>query len=454
MKYYLHRPTGQIHRQAQQPFFNRQTAGSDLPIVQTKLSVSSPTDEHEKEADKTADKVMRMQEGTAYPTPISPVQRKCDHCEEEEKKVPRKETTSAASGSFMAPPSVSKAINRSGQPLESKTRSFMETRFQRPFGHVQVHTDGESAQSARDIQAKAYTSGNHIVFAEGQYQPHTEGGRHLLAHELTHVVQQQRGQSIDRKVEMRNVGRGEQSGFARLPELIEKLNRISTGSTYSMAGNNLSYQLRVGGTLSNFDTQMKNFIDQGAVIPLRLTNRHGLLGSQATGFTDRVDGDAWVSGYVDIDDLLAGSDLGMQMLLVHFIQERTSTNNYAQRMGSPSLENSTGFAKVHAAGIEAEAQILRDYFGDPSIHIVADSISPTIRRVFKNKRGDRIRRRINVNAGVNASYVDVVIPKVGVKTPEEYKQILEAEKAQQTLSQITNTNASEYREGRGSVPPR
>jgi hypothetical protein len=198
MKYYLHRPTGQIHRQAQQPFFNRQTAGNDLPIVQTKLSVSSPTDEHEKEADKTADKVMRMQEGATTPTPISPVQRKCDHCEEEEKKVPRKETTSAASGSFMAPPSVSKAVNRSGQPLESRTRSFMETRFGRQFGHVQVHTDGESAQSARDIQARAYTSGNHIVFADGQYQPHTEGGRHLLAHELTHVVQQNSSDKVSR----------------------------------------------------------------------------------------------------------------------------------------------------------------------------------------------------------------------------------------------------------------
>jgi Domain of unknown function (DUF4157) len=59
-----------------------------------------------------------------------------------------------------------------------------------------VHTDGESAASARDISARAYTSGNHIVFGEGQYQPNTEGGRHLLAHELTHVVQQGGGNSM------------------------------------------------------------------------------------------------------------------------------------------------------------------------------------------------------------------------------------------------------------------
>jgi hypothetical protein len=161
-------------RLSQLSFFNRQA--NVQSVVQPKLTVGASNDAHEHEADQTADRVMRKSEGELA-TPIasvSPIQRK----------------ESGAKGGFTAPPSVSRAISRSGQALEPAAKSFMETRFNRKFDGVQVHTDGEAANSARDISARAYTSGNHIVFGEGQYQPHTEGGRHLLAHELTHVVQQ------------------------------------------------------------------------------------------------------------------------------------------------------------------------------------------------------------------------------------------------------------------------
>lgn len=80
-----------------------------------------------------------------------------------------------------------------GQPLDDPTRSFMESRFSHNFGHVRVHTDGEAARSAASARASAYTIGSDIVFAAGQYQPNTDSGRHLLAHELTHVVQQSEG---------------------------------------------------------------------------------------------------------------------------------------------------------------------------------------------------------------------------------------------------------------------
>src|ERR1035438_550687 len=83
---------------------------------------------------------------------------------------------------------------------------------------------------------------------------------------------------------------------------------------------------------------MQGFIDQESVIPLRFTNRHGLLGSKAAGFHEGVTEDAWSSGYVDIDDLLASSDLGMQEVLVHFLRERTATTNYAKRIGSERSE--------------------------------------------------------------------------------------------------------------------
>jgi len=84
-------------------------------------------------------------------------------------------------------------VGSSGTPLAPGVRRDMETNLGHDFGDVQVHSDGAAAASARSVQAHAYTVGNHIVFGEGRYQPETPEGRHTLAHELTHVVQQRQG---------------------------------------------------------------------------------------------------------------------------------------------------------------------------------------------------------------------------------------------------------------------
>ncbi len=86
--------------------------------------------------------------------------------------------------------SVSEVLNRSGRPLDPATRRAMETRFGYDFSRVRVHTDGEAATSARAVSAHAYTVGQNVVFASGKFAPDTAAGRKLLAHELTHVVQQ------------------------------------------------------------------------------------------------------------------------------------------------------------------------------------------------------------------------------------------------------------------------
>jgi hypothetical protein len=78
----------------------------------------------------------------------------------------------------------------SGQPMNTETRAFMEPRFDADFSDVRIHTDSRAAQSADRLQADAYTSGRNIYFAAGQYAPATRRGQHLLAHELTHTIQQ------------------------------------------------------------------------------------------------------------------------------------------------------------------------------------------------------------------------------------------------------------------------
>jgi hypothetical protein len=263
---------------------------------------------------------------------------------------------------------------------------------------------------------------------------------------------------LARKVEMRDVGRGEQSGFARLPELLARLNALSPSLLYRMEGRELRYERVAGLTPSSFDEQMIALIDQDPVLPLRLTNRHGLLGDRVAGFHDAVDGDAFTSGYVDIDDLLAGDDLGFQMLLVHFLTERAATGNYARRIGTDFSRRE--FDRGHALGIEAEGRILQDFFGDPTIRIARDSPSVTIRRVFRNSRGDRIRRRIRLgrgdDRGVHASSVDVVTRDGVVHTAEEYRTILQNEReaaaARAQVERERLLGADEHRAGGRGVP--
>ena len=89
-----------------------------------------------------------------------------------------------------APPSVHEALAAPGQPLDWATRSYMEPRFGHDFSRVRVHSGPVAQQSARDVSAHAYTVGNDIVFGSGRFVTGTSDGRRLLAHELTHVVQQ------------------------------------------------------------------------------------------------------------------------------------------------------------------------------------------------------------------------------------------------------------------------
>ena len=91
------------------------------------------------------------------------------------------------------PSPVHDVVSSKGSPLEPGVRRDMEAAVGHDFGDVEVHTDSHAADSARSVQAHAYTVGNHVVFGEGRFRPDTDEGRHTLAHELTHVVQQRQG---------------------------------------------------------------------------------------------------------------------------------------------------------------------------------------------------------------------------------------------------------------------
>jgi hypothetical protein len=161
--------------------------------IQRKLSIGSVDDPLEQEADTMADTIMRMPE-----QPF--VQRKCAHCDEEEK-VQRKplaasitpfiQTKGADGGT--ASDTVTQQINTtsgSGGRMDGHTQSFMQSRFGTDFSNVKIHTSDYAVQMSRELNAQAFTVGSDIYFNSGKYNPSSDSGKHLLAHELTHTVQQ------------------------------------------------------------------------------------------------------------------------------------------------------------------------------------------------------------------------------------------------------------------------
>jgi Domain of unknown function (DUF4157)/Bacterial protein of unknown function (DUF922) len=112
----------------------------------------------------------------------------CAECEE--KKLQRKANSMNAAKSFEAPPIVREVLGSTSRPLDADTKTFFENRFGHDFSRVRIHDDTRAAESARAVEALAYTVGQNVVFATGRYAPQSAAGRKLLAHELAHVVQQ------------------------------------------------------------------------------------------------------------------------------------------------------------------------------------------------------------------------------------------------------------------------
>jgi hypothetical protein len=132
-------------------------------------------------------------------TPVhSPVLQRCSNgiecteCREKRLGTLQRAAVNAAPANAV-PPIVHDVLNSSGRPLDAGTRAFMEPRFGHDFSGVRVHTDAKAAESAQAVNALAYTVGRDVVFGAGQYAPGTSEGKRLMAHELTHVVQQREG---------------------------------------------------------------------------------------------------------------------------------------------------------------------------------------------------------------------------------------------------------------------
>lgn len=172
--------------------------------IQAKLEVGSPGDAFEQEADRMAERVMRM------PAPAGSHGR--HHAREEGRGAGRRGAPAPTSCPALrrcaadargTVPAVSPGLEASiydgrggGAPLSGATRAFFEPRFGRDFSRVRVHADAGAARSAREVEARAFTLGSDIFFNAGRFAPESTEGRSLLAHELTHVAQQGQSEAL------------------------------------------------------------------------------------------------------------------------------------------------------------------------------------------------------------------------------------------------------------------
>ena len=144
--------------------------------------VSEPDDVLEQEADLVAERVTRMPQPAPPDDPETPKSAGI--------RLSRRASSASAQAMPEVPSIVHEVVRSPGEPLDAATRAFMEPRFGHDFGKVRVHSGAAAEQSAKEVRAQAYTVGHDVVFGSGRFAPNTSEGRRLLAHELTHVVQQ------------------------------------------------------------------------------------------------------------------------------------------------------------------------------------------------------------------------------------------------------------------------
>jgi hypothetical protein len=166
-------------------------------VLKPKLRISQPGDADEVEADRIADGVVSSPASATLQSKCSCAGggTTCPECEGKEvgpaTGIHRK-ATSVASGNESISDELIKSLGP-GQALDSSSRAQMESRFGHDFSKVRMHADARASESAQAVDAVAYAAGQHIVFGAGQYAPHTAAGRHLLAHELAHVLHRDEG---------------------------------------------------------------------------------------------------------------------------------------------------------------------------------------------------------------------------------------------------------------------
>lgn len=236
------------------------------PTVQTKLTVSKPTDPLEREAEANASRVMRaeaptqLQERTAPGAVSRAEQDEIQRFASAPEATVKPDVQSAATG---------------GQPLSADVRSTMEPRMGADFSNVRIHNDEQAHSLSNHLSARAFTYRNHVFFARNEYQPGTSSGQHLLAHELTHTMQQ--------SGDVQRLGVDDFIDYAAdKARLIPGFRMLTL-----LLGFNPINRARVPRTAVNFLRALIELVPGGGLIT-RVLDEHGLIARAAVWVEDKV----------------------------------------------------------------------------------------------------------------------------------------------------------------------
>ncbi|MFV0605091.1 MAG: DUF4157 domain-containing protein, partial [Niabella sp.] len=294
------------------------------PVVQPKLSVSTPDDPLEKEADAMADKV---------------VQRLADSPSNE-----ISSTTPVVDNSL-------NSSNSSGNPLPATIKNEMERSFNADFSQVKLHTNSHAVQMNQELQAQAFTYGNDIYFNSGKYDMNNVNGKHLLAHELTHVLQQGggNGTAVNRKIQRRLIVSGSSEALVN-----EYLSLVGTVSGLRLNWSFATPRVTIGGNLPGPIPSSHARADITRVINHRTQHAELHIGTNQP----RVAVGAFPQGAstiqtIDIDDIRnINASLPGQGTAKAFHEMMENFNAHGVGFGN--------FGASHAVGVEEESNILED----------------------------------------------------------------------------------------------
>ncbi|MBD8082293.1 eCIS core domain-containing protein [Chryseobacterium caseinilyticum] len=262
-------------------------------VIQKKLSIGSAHDVFETEADSVAEKVVSQSQVSVQKSSIlqsagdlvlnkmNAVQRKCSHCEEEEK-VRKKPTTAISSNlnANFAPTHIENQIHDSqgsGQMMDGSTKNFMENRFGVDFSSVRIHTDSRANVMSNELNARAFTVGNDIYFKSGEYNPSQNSGRFLLAHELTHTLQQSGGNIKKLAVKPTHETKIQRGILDRIGEIASSVWDRTGGVLLNFAGRTFDWaEERAESIINSMAPGLLNFLRTDIIAPVRIMIERGL----------------------------------------------------------------------------------------------------------------------------------------------------------------------------------
>lgn len=337
--------------------------------VQTKLTVGAPNDIYEQEAEKTANSVMRMTNDEGQNTQL------------EEKGVQTKSVSTNVQRmeSNTASPEIEEQINRTkgnGNPLPTNIRASMEDKMNADFDNVNIHTDSQAVQMNQSLGSEAFTHGNDIYFNRGKYNPDTSSGKHLLAHELTHVQQQNRsGSQVSKSIQRRLFVSGAVEATVR-----EFLTLIGNAAGYILNWSFRRPRVRIRGNTAAGPTSESGRRNLRTVVnnPRQHAEMH-IGTNQPRVSIGAFPGAGSTIQNIDMDDIrnlnasLPNQGTGKAF---HEMME----NYHSHGTGAP------GFGPSHQVGIEAESDVLEEsgiagrrvrLGGGPAVVIPAPPGQPT-----------------------------------------------------------------------------